>query len=120
MTLPAYPRTIYARNQLRQVICQVKFPRLLRIEAEPAAAFQERIRSEYPEYAERSPEEAVAALQLPFPLPASTREELALRKEMRFATEDGAWTVALGGDFLALTATAYTRWEEFRRRFLIC
>jgi uncharacterized protein (TIGR04255 family) len=48
MTFPETPRVIYAQNPLVEVICQLKFPPILRIETELPAIFQESIRKEYP------------------------------------------------------------------------
>ena len=41
-------RMIYAKRQLVEVICQLRFPEILSIDASEPAAFQERIRREYP------------------------------------------------------------------------
>ena len=44
------PRCLYRRNQLAEVVCQLRFPEILSIGAMPPAAFQELIRQDYPEY----------------------------------------------------------------------
>ena len=41
-------RMIYAKRQLVEVICQLRFPEILSIDASEPAAFQDRIRREYP------------------------------------------------------------------------
>jgi uncharacterized protein (TIGR04255 family) len=47
MTFPEdSPRVIYGRNPLEQVICQIRFPTILKIDTELPAAFQEQIRSD--------------------------------------------------------------------------
>lgn len=43
-------RMIYAKRQLVEVICQLRFPEILSIDASEPAAFQDRIRREYPQY----------------------------------------------------------------------
>ena len=44
------PRKIYRRNQLIEVICQLRFPEILKIEAHEPADFQDAIRQAYPQY----------------------------------------------------------------------
>ena len=46
-------RSIYGKNQLGEVICQLRFPEILIIGSEPPVAFQEAIRDEYPVYSAR-------------------------------------------------------------------
>src|SRR5260370_1097479 len=48
MTFPDSPRVIYNTNPLEEVICQLKFPPILKIESVPPATFQDEIRSTYP------------------------------------------------------------------------
>ena len=43
------PRHIYRRNQLTDVICQLRFPEILTISANAPADFQEAIRDEFPQ-----------------------------------------------------------------------
>lgn len=43
-------RMIYAKRQLVEVICQLRFPEILSIDASEPAVFQDRIRREYPQY----------------------------------------------------------------------
>ncbi|WJI52911.1 TIGR04255 family protein [Mesorhizobium sp. C089B] len=45
---PNSERVIYARSPLVQVICQIRFPKILRIEASPPADFQDQVRDLYP------------------------------------------------------------------------
>ena len=47
---PDAPRVMYERNPLVEVICQVRFPPVLRIEAQLPDAFQDRIRDVFPIY----------------------------------------------------------------------
>ena len=43
-------RVRYAKPQLLEVICQLRFPTILSISAKEPAEFQELIRNEYPRY----------------------------------------------------------------------
>lgn len=122
-SLPPFPnseRVVYGRNPLIEVICQLRFPPILRIAAEPPVAFQERIRNEYPLLSEKFPEVNV---EMPPGVPPAIAElmkgTLPKRKLMGydFASADEKWKVSLTRDFLSLSAGpyVYVRWEEFRK-----
>jgi len=51
-------RMIYAKRQLVEVICQLRFPEILSIDASEPAAFQDRIRREVSAVSERRVEPA--------------------------------------------------------------
>jgi uncharacterized protein (TIGR04255 family) len=68
MAFPEAPRVIYEKNPLDEVLCQLRFPTVLKIDAEPPAAFQELIRADYPFY-ERKP-----TFKLPPGLPAGVAQ----------------------------------------------
>lgn len=114
--LPDSPRVVYAKNPLVEVICQVRFPPILKIAAEPPAAFQEKISREYPLLTEKQPD----AIEVPPGTPAAVAQ--AIRNSLgtgkpagyEFISSDEAWKVTLTRDFLALSTSAYRRWEEFR------
>lgn len=119
-TLPPFPdseRVVYGRNPLIEVICQLRFPPILRIAAEPPVAFQERIRNEYPLLSEKFPE---VNIEMPSGVPPALLELLKgtvpKRKLMGydFASADEKWKVSLTRDFLSLSTSQYTRWEHFR------
>jgi uncharacterized protein (TIGR04255 family) len=117
MGFPDASRVIYEKNPLEEVICQLRFPSILKIDAEPPAAFQERIRADYPFYKDKP------ALLLPAGLPAELaaliRRDLpfgAGQTAREFASKDENWTLSLTRDFLALTCRRYERWERFKDR----
>lgn len=118
--LPDSPRVIYKRNPLIDVTCQVSFSPILRIDAEPPAAFQEKIRDEYPLLREPPP------TGLPPEIPTEVQRVItALGGEMvakdgkrwEFLPNDKAQVIALTREFLAFTETKYTTWTDFRSRF---
>src|SRR4051794_17776404 len=45
---PSSPRVIYQNAPLTEVVAQLRFPPLLRIEGAPPADFQDRVRNEFP------------------------------------------------------------------------
>lgn len=96
-------RCIYSRNQLGEVICQLRFPEILSINTAAPAEFQEAIRSEFPAYSARK-EPVPLKPGVPAPQPGMNYQ---------FATADGVWRVNLTSRFISLATSHYTCWEEF-------
>ena len=96
------PRCRYRKPQLAEVICQLRFPEILAIQANAPAEFQEAIRARFPIYLRRQE------------LPGNS---VLLKKEPvinhQFATADGVWRINLTSKFISLTCTRYTCWEDF-------
>ena len=113
--LPDSERVIYGRNPLDVVVCQFRFPAILKISSEAPARFQESLRKHYPMYREIAPPdvptgvpaELVAAIGHVIPNLGS--------KAYEFATQDKRLTVSLTRDSLTLTCKSYTVWEDFRK-----
>jgi uncharacterized protein (TIGR04255 family) len=111
MPFPDSPRVVYRRNSLEEVICQVKFPPILKIDAELPSQFQDDIRADYP-LLEEAP--AIAAN-----IPAEFVKmipSLAGTTSYIFESGDHAWKVTLNREFLSLSTTDYKRWEQFSER----
>lgn len=117
MPFPESPRVIYEKNPLQGVICQLRFPAILKVSSGLPVQFQERIREEYPLYSEKLegapelPEEAKQGL------PKELLKLISISgtsKLHEFKSADEEWTTTLGTSFLALTVKHYRRWEEFR------
>ena len=111
--LSKHPRCRYESNPLAQVICQLRFPEILTISANPPVAFQEAIRSEYPAFIRRQ--------EVPAPRFSGTPGNLMVQKQppiinYQFSSQDGVWQVNLTGTFLSLSCSKYTSWEEFAAR----
>lgn len=106
-----YQRVVYGTNPLVEVICQLKFPTLLQIDATPPASFQSRIMQQYAKLEIR---DAVHVMLSGEPDAAP----LLRSKSYHFISDDGNWTITLASDFLALTAQEYVRWEDFRSRLI--
>lgn len=106
------PRCIYRNNPLGQVICQLRFPEILSISANPPAQFQEAIRGQFPRYA--------AKQEQPGPKLTASGGNIQVSQgkptvNYSFQTQDGVWRVNLTSKFISLTTTRYTCWEEFAR-----
>lgn len=113
MNLPEYERVIYRRNPLIEVVCQLRFPPILRISHQEPVEFQDAIRSQYPLFETRKaafPQEFLNITQdLNLPLPNDTSH--------CFKSEDQKWNLSITKDFIALTTDAYERYEHFKNRF---
>src|SRR5687768_10217722 len=104
-----HPKVLYGKNVLEEVLCQLRFPEILKIDAELPSGFQERIRAEFPLY---SPTEAPT-------LPIQIQQFVKIanpQQARRFDSANGQWSVSLAGGFIALTTKSYTRWSDFQTR----
>lgn len=117
MPIPESERIIYANNPLKEVVCQLKFPTILRVESDVPAAFQEAIRREYPIYKEPQPSGLPEGLPSGIIRLLGSTLPLASPKIHEFATEDGVWKLTLSRDFIALICSKYERWEHFLDHF---
>lgn len=103
-------RVCYRKNQLGEVICQLRFPEILTIEANIPAAFQEAIRDAFPRYTVRK--------ETPMPKLTGVPGNLQLEKQpqnnnYQFVSADGVWRVNLTSRFISLACSRYTCWEDF-------
>lgn len=107
------PRCKYQSNQLAEVICQLRFPDILTINANEPAAFQDAIRGEFPQYN--------STLESAAPRVTGTPGNLQLTQQKptvnyQFTSADGIWRVNLTSKFISLTCNRYTNWESFAKR----
>jgi uncharacterized protein (TIGR04255 family) len=112
---PESPRVIYKKNPLVEVICQIRFPPILRITSGGVADFQEKLRERYPLYELQEqpfdlagvPKDLVSFMEQLFPKTPGPRTH-------KFLTEDSKRFISLSQDFMALSIANYTRWEYLR------
>ncbi len=88
----------YRKNQLAEVICQLRFPQILSIETDLPAAFQEAIRDLFPIY---------SCLKEGLPGKQTNNHQ--------FATADKVWRVNLTDKTVSLACRKYENWEAFAR-----
>jgi len=103
----------YSTPQLREVICQVRFPAILSIGTTEPAEFQEAIRAEFPRYAVKQDQ--------PAPKITVSGGEVKVEKPQpvtnyHFLSADNRWKLNLTRDFISLSTVAYDGWEDFGRR----
>lgn len=102
-------RCRYHKNQLGEVICQLRFPEILTIEANIPAEFQEAIRAAFPLYSSRK--------ETPAPKLVNGRlEPQQPNNNYQFVSEDGHWRVNLTSTFISLACNHYTCWEDFAKK----
>ena len=103
----------YMNNQLADVICQLRFPEILTINANPPAMFQEAIRLQFPQYSK--------TLEAAAPKISGVPGNLQIQNEpatvnYQFASADGVWRVNLTSKFISLACSKYTNWETFAKK----
>lgn len=104
------PRVTYRKNQLGEVICQLRFPEILAIAAKPPVDFQEAIRADYPRYTSRMESPAPRLTGVPGNM---TLQNQPAAINHQFVSADGVWRVNLTSKFICLACARYTGWEEF-------
>ncbi len=114
MAIPTAPRVIYQKPALDEVICQLRFPPVLRVGVGEPAEFQDAIREHFPFFEERLP---MPSSDLPQAITRILPDLSNMKTRNRvfdFLSEDREWKVSLTNDFLALSTQKYVRWEGFR------
>ena len=103
-------RCRYGKNQLTDVICQLRFPEILSIHTNPPAQFQEAIRQEFPQYQLRQ--------DIPAPKITGAPGQFALENQPKtinhqFTSADRSLKVNLTSKFISVSCSNYTCWEDF-------
>jgi uncharacterized protein (TIGR04255 family) len=112
ISLPEFDRVIYNRNPLVEVVCQLRFPPILKISHEEPVVFQDTIRFQYPLF-------ETTKGQLPSGISEMVQQlGLPLQTDIAysFKSEDERWSLSITKDFIALTTSSYERYEQFRHR----
>lgn len=113
MNFPEFERVIYQHNPLIEVVCQLRFPPILKISHQEPVEFQDEVRFQYPLFemtrAQVPSEISQLAAQLNLPIPGDVIYS--------FKSEDKRWDLSVSKDFIALTTSSYERYEEFKERF---
>jgi len=107
MRFPDVPRVIYGENPLSEVVCQVRFPRLLLLDERVPVAFQKEVGDSFPNVETRETSNVVVSGG-GIPLPNIDRRII-----YDFKSQSGDFVVSLCSDFIAFRSTEYRRWEDF-------
>jgi uncharacterized protein (TIGR04255 family) len=112
MIFPDSDRVLYDDNTLEEVVCQVRFPAILKI-SEPPIEFQERVRLDFPLLEQKPP------IDFPENMPPEMAKMLSAGAGtvFQFLSRDRVWAISLYREFLALTCSKYQRWEKFKSHF---
>lgn len=102
-------RKYLKKNQVAEVICQLRFPEILMIEASLPAQFQEMIREAYPQYSVRKEQSSPSLINGQGDQKPKTYNNYA------FSSADGSWRINLTSTFISLSCTSYTSWETFAK-----
>lgn len=101
-----FKRVKYRKSALREVIFQVRFPSILKIDAEIPSEFQEAVRQKYPLFTDRLNETTVNV---------NGQEQTIIKNHnYEFVSAKGKTKVNLTSSFLAVSALDYDRWEVFK------
>lgn len=109
MPIPSSERIVFQRHPIREVICQLRYPTILRLKTEPPAEFQERVQEDYPDY-----EEVVETV--PGQLGEVLRQAGLVPKtetNHRFWNEERTRSITVSTDFIALSNKDYRGWSAF-------
>ncbi len=119
MIFPDVDRYVYKKNPLQEVICQIKFPPILRIDSELPSKFQEKIRHTFPYMEEKIDGIPNIPKEIIFNIPKSALFEITggERKRYVFFSSEKEYELTLTRDFIALSCKKYNRWEEFKENF---
>ncbi|GGC68766.1 TIGR04255 family protein [Chelatococcus reniformis] len=108
---PDSERVLYLQSPLSEVICQLRFPPILRVESQIPADFQDRVRAQFPLFEQQ---QGGGLDKLPKEVRSLIGAAVAQPVVYSFGSEDGASLLTLSRDSLALTSRNYRRWEDFR------
>lgn len=113
MHLPEPERVIYDRNPLIDVVCQLRFPPILKISHQEPVEFQDEIRLQYPLF------ESVQS-QIPAEIARAIQQfgvTLPSEQSYNFKSEDQKWQLSITNNLISLTTFDYKRYEDFKQRF---
>jgi uncharacterized protein (TIGR04255 family) len=112
---PHTDRVVFKKNPLAEVVCQLRFPPILKVSREPVG-FQELVRKTYTEYGKEVP--VVQGVEIPRALLTKLQAQMGLSPVHVFSTpEKHARHIKLSRDSLSLIETAYRDWETFGTEF---
>jgi uncharacterized protein (TIGR04255 family) len=112
MPFPESDRIVFEKNPIAQVIAQIRFEPILKISTELPAAFQDRIRAEYPLYRRPTPPGIPVEI-------AQLVEQFGAGVESpphSFLTKDSRRGVALSKDRLTIQTKDYSEWGPFKAK----
>ena len=107
------PRCIYRLNQVSEVKCQLRFPEIPSIGANPPTAFRKAIEDEFPQFASRQESLPPKITGAPGNFFLQNQPNVI---NYEFVSADGKWKINLTGNFITLSCAHYTCWEDFAKK----
>lgn len=107
------PHCQYNKNQIADVICQLRFPEILSINANLPVAFQEAIRAHYPKFSTSKETSAPKITGTPGNLQIENQPPT---NNYQFTSLDGNWRINLTSNFVSLSCNKYTCWDDFAKK----
>lgn len=114
MLFDAADRWSYAAPQVKEVICQLRFPTILSINEKSPADFQDAIRDAFPRYECRK--QAPAPRLVGVGTPNAKLEQGAPVTHHIFLSSTGLWKIILTQDSFAISTARYNTWEDLAQR----
>jgi uncharacterized protein (TIGR04255 family) len=108
---PIVPRKVFANNPLIEVVCELRFPPILRIDNEIPSEFQELVRGIFPGFEKQN------VIQLPN-LPEEVSKALAgnlPRPTLLFQSPDESSHIALTSRNMAILSNKYEDWATYKQ-----
>lgn len=121
MPFPESARVIYQKNPIDRVICQIRFPPILKIDTEEPSLFQESIRECVPEYQVKIEHTPGFSIQPTVGMSndvAQTFINATATKNHEFFNSETGDVINLTRTFLAFTVSKYERWESYLSKLL--
>lgn len=114
MAFPHCDRVIYRKNPLDRVVCQLKFPKILKLESEVPGKYQEAIRKLYPLFESKS-------LSEEFPIEISSLAGIGgiNSRSYEFSDSNEEKVVVLTSDSLSFYHFKYEKWETFKQELIL-
>lgn len=100
-------RVKYLKSTLREVIFQLRFPKILKLEEKAPAAFQELVIGKYPIYSVQKSETIVEV---------SGKQQQLSENNHSFICASGLTKINLTSSFIAVSTLEYDRWEAFKSK----
>lgn len=101
-------RVRYLRSTLREVIYQVRFPKILKLTDGAPVAFQELIMGEFPNYNVQKNETLVEV--------NGKAQQKVSENNHSFISQSGKTKINLTSTFIAISTLEYDRWEKLREK----
>lgn len=116
MNITSSGRVIYQNNPLAEVVFQIRFDQVERLESGPSEEFVAELA--LLDYVVPGDE---ATYEVTFDMSAGHPSENVGRRHIQifhFTTSDNVWRVSLCSEFIAITCIRYPHWEGFREKIL--